>query len=72
MGDAGGDVVADQLWVNEFGCRVGDVDPDLAERFSRQVNRTDLVARCLALNSCNQGLNVANSCTCRCSAGGLR
>ena len=54
MGDAGGDV-ADQLWVNEFGCRVGDVDPDLAERFSRQVNRTDLVARCLALNSVTRG-----------------
>src|SRR6476469_535240 len=28
--------VADQLWVNKFGCLAGDVDPDLAERLSRQ------------------------------------
>ena len=27
---------ADQLWVNKFGCLISDVDPDLAEYFSRQ------------------------------------
>ena len=28
--------VADQLWVNKFGCLIGDVDPDLGEYLSRQ------------------------------------